>query len=179
MAPPDNHLQAKIHERAETLRGIAGVKSDHSDTAADDLERVLTDLVDRMLRGSEVVLEPASVPPSRAAYVAGFTLFLATTLRTQLQLSGSDPDNKLGLAITTRLFAAFDPPQRQKLFARGLNAVEQMLQILEKAGRLDQWVTELLSNVEKAISDGPNDDLTGLIRQFSTLPLTIRELTSP
>ena len=121
-------------------------------------------------------LEPAEVPPSRAAYIAGFTLFLATTLRTQLQLSETDPANELGSRIATRLFDAFDPPQRQKLFSRGLMAIEQMLQILGQAGHLEHWLAELSANLEQALTEGSQNNITGLVAQFSSLPLVVRQL---
>lgn len=177
----DNLLRGKIRIRAQTLRQ-AQVGRSHpgqgGDEATDDLEIVLTDLLNRLLAESEVNLEPAVVPPSRAAYIAGFMLFLTTTLRTQLKLSETDPANELGLRIATRLFDAFDPPQRQKLFSRGLMAIEQMLQILGQAGHLQYWMTELLGNLEQAITDDSENSVTGLVRQFSSLPLVVRDLQS-
>lgn len=179
MTQPDNPLQGKIYARAQTLRQTQADRSHPDRTgkeATDDLEIVLIDLLSRLLSQSEVNLEPAAVTQSRAAYTAGFTLFLTTTLRTQLKLSETDPKNDLGLKIATRLFDAFDPPQRQKLFSRGLMAIEQMLQILGQAGHLQHWMTELHGNLDLAITDGRENSVTGLVRQFSSLPLVVRDL---
>ena len=179
LTQPDNPLRDTIRTRAQTLRKAQADRSHPGQTgneATDDLEIVLIDLLNRLLAESEVNLEPAMVPPSRAAYVAGFALFLTTTLRTQLKLSETDPKNDLGLKIATRLFDAFDPPQRQKLFSRGLTAIEQMLQILGQAGHLQHWMTELHGNLDQAITDGRENSVTGLVRQFSSLPLVVRDL---
>lgn len=182
--PPSNvdqALRTNILRRAQAVRDHAGDKQPIHEAAADlhdDVSIVLLDVMRRVLARSDVVLEPSRVPPSRAAYTAGFALFLATTLTGPLRLDRSSAAHEVGVRVASGLFNAFDPAQREKLFTRGLGAMQQMLGILERAGQLDRWIDDLLAALGRYIADADEDDLAQLTEKFSTLPLKVRDLQS-
>ncbi len=182
MPEPTIKLNESLHAYARQLRqqrsaGDGEIPGGQGQIQ-DDLCIVVVDMASRVLDRAEVTLLPGKVPHSRAAYIAGFSFFLTSTLKSLLADKAiAVATDDIALRTGRVLFQAFGDSEWKTLYGKGTQAVAQMLTVLEKAGQLEPWAASITAAVRGFIVSPNEHDLETLTRQFVALPLQVSAAT--
>ena len=146
----------------------------------DQLDIVLDEVARRLLAGAEVIPAPGCIPHSRAAYSIGFIRLLVSTTQ---QLAADAPaapmsENTLPGKIARQAFAAYDDAEYTEMADKGIVAIDQMLAVVEQAGKFEQWLTSFSDALTIVISAQGEQGNDQLVEHFVTLPMAVRTLQS-
>jgi hypothetical protein len=87
-------------------------------------------------------------------------------------------ENTLPGKIARQAFAAYDDAEYTEMADKGIVAIDQMLAVVEQAGKFEQWLTSFSDALTIVISAQGEQGNDQLVEHFVTLPMAVRALQS-